>query len=719
MTTQIDQPTFDVTYEDWRPRLYRALVIATDDRDLALDAVDAAFSRQKRAIGRSGGSPPAEALGAARRQLTRRRRDLSGFRLPEEEPGPETVAVVDAVRELELDPRLALIAWRYLGWDDATVGRALGMLPTEAAQRVQVGTARVLAAVGATDPEVIDRALRDAAERTVVPLSRLESVKRDARARRVGVFLGAVAAAAALGTGTLLAASILFDAEGPEAPVAAGPGATLASTSALADLEWTRAVLPFSENGEMQGVSAGDDGYVALLVDYSTGTQAPQAFLSENGLDWEIAGEMPIGQQGGWVSQLLSTDGGWVAVGSAFDPTSGQDRPLVLLSDDGISWTAAEMPIEDQLEVADVIVTVGTNLTSAVVGDDSITVFGTRWGDLEQVMREVIPDDLSTDFGWGAGLGGNIDVYDSSGNVAESFTAEELGLPQEVVALAAGNQIVAYRSTDDGQTWEEVRLPGTVPGWVNSVTGLGETLYAGFGMENGSALYRLDGDEWVRVDVGRGGAGVAVATHGDQVYVAGTTADGAGAVWRSPDGDTWEQLELPTVEGVTLQTLTATPHGLIAVGYPGGVSGPAVVAVDDLTVSISAGGVYMVTDATGTVVAEAFQEDLESADPVEIVDPDSGEVVVAVDRAAIDAAWQQVYAEAEQGFEEQSDFTVVASLDGDAWVRLPLEEVLPPGFSPSHQAVGPGGILLAGWSEQARMPIEGGSGQQIWVGTAG
>ena len=175
---------------------------------------------------------------------------------------------------------------------------------------------------------------------------------------------------------------------------------------------------------------------------------------------------------------------------------------------------------------------------------------------------------------------------------------------------------------------------------------------------------------------------------------------------------------MPIVEGVTLQTLTATPHGLIAVGYPGGVFGPAVVAVDDLTVSISAGGVYTVTDAKGMVVAEAFQEDLESADPVEIADPDSGEVVVAVDRAAIDAAWQQVYAEAEQGFEEQPDFTVVASLDGDAWVRLPLEEVLPPGFSPNYQAVGPGGILLAGWSEQA-IPIEGGSGQQIWVGTTG
>jgi DNA-directed RNA polymerase specialized sigma24 family protein len=136
MTTQLGKPTFDVAYEDWRPRLYRALVLATGDRDLALEAVDDAFSRERRAIGRTGGSPPAEALGAARRRLTRKRRDYSGFRLPDDQPGPETAAVVDAVRTLELDARLALIASRYLGWDDDTVGRALGMLPSEAAQRV-------------------------------------------------------------------------------------------------------------------------------------------------------------------------------------------------------------------------------------------------------------------------------------------------------------------------------------------------------------------------------------------------------------------------------------------------------------------------------------------------------------------------------------------------------------------------------------------------------
>jgi DNA-directed RNA polymerase specialized sigma24 family protein len=45
MTTQLGKPTFDVAYEDWRPRLYRALVLATGDRDLALEAVDDAFSR--------------------------------------------------------------------------------------------------------------------------------------------------------------------------------------------------------------------------------------------------------------------------------------------------------------------------------------------------------------------------------------------------------------------------------------------------------------------------------------------------------------------------------------------------------------------------------------------------------------------------------------------------------------------------------------------------
>ncbi len=557
------------------------------------------------------------------------------------------------------------------------------MLPAEAAQRVQIATARVLAAMDATDPVVIDRALDDAAERTVVPLSRLESVKRDARVRRIGTIAGAFAVAAVLGAGTMLTAGALLGDDEPENPVAAGPDATLTTTNALADLEWTRAVLPFSETGEMQGVSAGDAGYLAMIVDYESGSQIPQALTSENGLDWEVAGEMPIGQQGGWVSQLVSMDGEWVAVGSAFDPATGQDQPLVLLSEDGISWTAAELPVEAQQEFDDVTVTVGTNLISAVVDGDAITVFGTQWGDLEQVLREVIPDDLSTDFGWGANGAGNIDVYDSNGNVEATFTAEELGLSPEIVSLAAGNRVVAFRSTDDGQTWEEVTMTGSAPGWVNSVAGLGDTLYASFGMENGTALYRLDGDDWTRVDVGRGATVSTIATRDDHVYVAGADADGNGAVWRSTDGETWESLDLPELEDVAFQSLSASPHGLIAVGYPGMVLGPAVVTVDDLTVTISADGTYTVTDAEGTVLAEAFQEDLESTDPLEIVDPDTGEVVVAVEGQAIDAAWQEVYAQADQGFEEpQVDFTIVASLDGDTWVRLPLDAVAASGVLP-------------------------------------
>ena len=46
--------------------------------------------------------------------------------------------------------------------------------------------------------------------------------------------------------------------------------------------------------------------------------------------------------------------------------------------------------------------------------------------------------------------------------------------------------------------------------------------------------------------------------------------------------------------------------------------------------------------------------------------------------------------------------------------------MLPSGFYPTHQMVGPNGILLSGWAEEGRFPlIEGGGGQQVWVGSAG
>ena len=205
MTTQTTESSFDTTYEDWRPRLYRALVLATGDRDASLDAVDAAFARSRWSIARSDGSPPAAALGSARRRLTRRRGDYAGFRLPDEQPGAETLAFLSALRSLDLDDRLVVVASRFLGWDAATIGRGLGMLPAEAAQRIQVGIQRIMATVGVTDPTAVDRALEDAAARTVVPLSRLETVKRTARWRWVGATVGAVGTAVLIGGATWLA----------------------------------------------------------------------------------------------------------------------------------------------------------------------------------------------------------------------------------------------------------------------------------------------------------------------------------------------------------------------------------------------------------------------------------------------------------------------------------------------------------------------------------
>jgi len=723
MTAQLDRPTFDTTYEDWRPRVYRALVLATGDRDAALDAVDAGFTRRKRAITRTGGTPPAEALGAARRHLTRKRRDYSGFRLPDQQPGPETTALIAAVRTLDLGDRLAVVASRYLGWDDVTIGRGLGMLAGEVAQRTQIATQRILAATGSSDAGTIDAAMHDVADRTVVPLSRLDSVKRNARVRRIGVFAGALGVAAALGGGTMLALNLALGSDDPDAITGnATPGETAAieSTSALADLEWNRAVLTSSGNGEMSALSAGEDGYLGLFMDYTSGSNQLQILTSPNGLDWEVGGELDLGPSGGWVSQLTFGAGRWAAVTSTFDPVDGRDQPMLLLSDDGVSWTPVEIPVEDTITVGDFTATVGTNFTSIVLGEDSITVVGSQWGDFEQLTRHFAPDDVSLDFGWDVDQNGTFTFYDSNGEVSTRMSAEELGFPVELVGLLQGNSLVAYHSGDDGQTWDPLAQTGIGPGWVSSTTMVNGTLIGTFGVANGTALYRLDDVGWERIDVGDGGLPNAVATFDGRAYAAGADATGAAAVWSSTDGKAWRKVTLPTLEDTAFGMISASPHGLIASGYPNAVLGPAVVTVDDLTVTISASGVYTVTDAEENVLAEVFQEDLEHGETITIVDADTGEDVVSLEQGAIDAAWSEVYMDADRGFAEGGvpQTNLVASVDGVTWVRLPIEEVLPPGLSVNYQVVGPAGVVISGWSDQGAIPFPGGgNGQQVWAGT--
>lgn len=718
MTTKTQQPSFDTTYEQWRPRLYRALAVVTGDADAALDAVDEGFSRRQRAIAGANGGVPSAALGAARRRLAKPNGDFAGFRLPGDRPGAETMAVVEAVRTLDLDDRLVLVASRYLGWDEEAIGSGLGMLPAEVIQRNRIATQRILTTTGAADPGTIDRALGDAAARTVVPLSRLESVKRRSRMRWVGALVGAIATAAALGGGIVLAANTVFADEAVDTgPVAGG---ALGSSGALAELEWNRAVLPFtgSGGGEINALTAGDDGYVAIYMDHSSGNASPQIITSVNGLDWEAGAGVDLGVSGGWIGQVATGGEGWAAVGTSFDEANGRERPLVLLSPDGVTWNRVEIPVADTLEIDDLVISVTTNLGAVTVAADSITVFGSAWGDFQQVMERFAPDEVSPESGWDVNANGVIDFYGNNGEIAASFTAAELGIPTEMAEMMRGDQLVAYRTVDGGESWAPLPLTGPSPGWMGSVTTIDDTLLGVFGVGNGNALFRMDDDGWQRVDVGDGGLAAVVATFDGRAYAAGNDAAGNAAVWRSTDGIAWERVALPVLADTSLGTITAGSHGIIASGYPNQVLGPAELTVDDLTVSITASGVYTVTDPAGTVLVTAAQEDLVLGPTITIND-DAGEAVVTIEPQAIDAAWQAIYAEQDGGDLARgvdSQTTVVASLDGETWVRLPIDEALPPGFGLSHHAVGPAGVILAGWSQQA-LPFPGNeSGQQVWAG---
>ncbi|MBT8240446.1 MAG: hypothetical protein KJN63_04400, partial [Acidimicrobiia bacterium] len=175
--------TFEAVYTSDRGTLYRAMSLATGNRDLALEGVDRAFAKWQSRRSSRRVDPSFHVYSAAyrwaSRKLRRPGRMIQGFRLQEDE-GASDETLLRHLDELGLEDRSLLICLHYLEWTPDRAAAAMHLPSGEALPRTGAATSRLARSAGLTADEVHTRlgpALHDQAATLAEPLQRTEAVK--------------------------------------------------------------------------------------------------------------------------------------------------------------------------------------------------------------------------------------------------------------------------------------------------------------------------------------------------------------------------------------------------------------------------------------------------------------------------------------------------------------------------------------------------------------
>jgi hypothetical protein len=236
-----------------------------------------------------------------------------------------------------------------------------------------------------------------------------------------------------------------------------------------------------------------------------------------------LAYEEPVAD----VSDLVAPGGegqGWTIVGSVFEPSVAASLATVWTSDDGRDWepTTVDPASSGTGESMNAAVRTESGLLAVGQVGDGADADAAIWREVDGRWRQARPDVM----------GGEHEQW------AFDVVVGESGI------LVAGGENV----------WGEIRP---------------------------RLWFSADGESWSSVD---GGAGGPLDTTGEEsirdvaavgagfVAVGSRTVDAEqdGVVWSSPDGETWQQAEAPTLGGAGRQeilTVTAVEGGVVAGGY--------------------------------------------------------------------------------------------------------------------------------------------------------
>ncbi|HEX8805177.1 MAG TPA: hypothetical protein VF743_13315, partial [Acidimicrobiales bacterium] len=233
------------------------------------------------------------------------------------------------------------------------------------------------------------------------------------------------------------------------------------------------------------------------------------------------------------VSELMppaTGDDAWTIVGSVFDPAQGTSMATTWASPDGVTWDRSEQAPADS-DVSEAFSAITTT-------DDGRVAVG--W----------VGDGAASDAAvWREGDGGwtRVDAPDMAGEHEQ--WAFDVAANGSGIVVAGGENV-----------WGEVRP---------------------------RLWFSADGETWRAVDGGPGGPFDAsgqesvreVAAVGDGFVAVGSRnldSEQDGVVWYSADGETWEQLDAPTLGGAGRQALlsvTSVGDVVVAGGYATDLSG--------------------------------------------------------------------------------------------------------------------------------------------------
>ncbi|HEX9855072.1 MAG TPA: hypothetical protein VGC47_07145 [Acidimicrobiia bacterium] len=708
---------FEDVYSSARGDLFRALVLTTVDPDVAVEAVDRGFARWAGRL--RGDAEPAEpaVLGEAyrwvRKRTKRRNQRVGGFRR-RNPMDRDAASALAAFRELSLDDRIALVVKHQLQWDDDRLGTVIGLSADDAGALAMSAEGRLQKRSASLD--LLASAFAAQAGELHEPLERAGSARRRGMLLRYSRIAAAGAAVAALATTATVA---VFRGEpSPEPTPSSVPGsAQVIASGTIVDLEWVQSGVPI-EQGDVTALVHTEDGFLLLGNDY-TGRfgAAPVALRSDDGVSWEQLASPPVGN--GWIQSLEFFGDDLVAVGSTAG--NGRDVPTVWISSDGLEWVTSELPVDTQVEIEGATYNVYTWVSGVSSSKDELTVIGTMSTDvdLQQLVADRLPEGVTLDNGWGTSQDG-VEFYDNSGQVVGRATWAELGIPRELARLMSGESSVLW-VTKDGTTWEQQQLDVDVPRGrsVAGLAGVGEVtaalVYGPFSTE----LWLEGGEGWQRASIPEGRVVTSMVSVGETLYVAGTDASSAGAVWSTTDGVTWEKVAATDGPGHVTR-LSRNDEGVLAmVQHAEDLAGigPAVVEKDGLTIEITQDGMHRVLE-DGEEVVTVFGADLVTNDDgsVTILDDDGSDLVLLT-QDEVQRAWERYYERGlDPGETSAPGILLLASDDGETWVTIDVGAGIGDGYYPMAAAWADGIAIFAG-SREGGFIEDGGPGVSIWVGT--
>lgn len=671
---------------------------------MATEAIDAGFTRWRRQMRKPSGISAAVGVMAHAYKMVAKQvakpTALSGFRLENARPiGSETY--LDRFRQLTLDERAVLVMRDVLAWSEADIAHAVG---AQGIGPVIRSLTDRLHGEG-IDPERMAEALRSTALGFTEPLSRLDSVKAKGGAQRLGLLLAAGVAVA-----VLAAVVVAFAGREPASPppVASGaPSTVIGGVGLTADnAVWQRVPAPMDGNNLMTIAHDGEN-FLMLGMDQRG---RPAMLVSDNGLDWASMAAPPVGQ-GAFFQHLAAKDERLVLVGNGFDEIRGDQSTIVFTTTDREIWEEIQLPVDDQVEFGGLSFDVYTWVNALTVSDDGFTVVGNQGAEIDpqQLLADLVDPELFRN-GWGFTNQG-LEFYDNNGNVSERRTWEELGIDPAVGTLLGGRPIL-WKSPD-GIEWERVEADAPpnshgMSSYLSTEDFEAALTWGDFGQ---SMWIRSEG-EWERPQID--GSLTAMTMWNGRLIVAGLdSSTGQPSMWSSADGVEWERA---AVGAGNVHQFFTSDAGIVGFGFldAGAAMGPAEFSVDELTVTATSDGRYVVRDAAGDVLVEVFEENVVRGDTVAINDPETGATVVEFSEEQLENAWNEALREVERfPGNAAPQMSILLSTDGSNWTALQHDEA---GFFAQSVAVGNNSLLLLGWNEGADfLGFGGGGGQELWL----